>query len=422
MENLTHKSKLLSLNDAIDKIKSNFKKIGNEDVFLQNANGRCLSKSIVSKRNNPNFDASSMDGFAVNTDDYNNLKKKVNIDNNKFVSLKIIGESSAGTPYNKNIKSGEVVQIYTGAKLPSGSDAVIIQENVNLIDKSNYIKTNVTVQKNQNVRKEGLDFKIGQHFLSKGTIINARHLGAIAMTGTSWVTVTRKPLISILSTGNEIKKVGEQLLENHIPSGNNLMLAALIQEFGGIPRILETSNDDELSISNIINDALDSDLIVTTGGVSVGKYDLIQKSLLNFTKKSNEFWKIAMRPGKPLLFSKINNTPLLGLPGNPVSTGVCALIFVNIAIKKMLGNETSFPEFEKITLEGSLKNNDERMDFLRAKIKNIDGHLFAIPFERQDSSMINQFSSSDCLIIRDPFERKINNGELVKVIRFQNNI
>jgi molybdopterin molybdotransferase len=363
-----------------------------------------------------------MDGFAVNTDDYNNLKKKVNIDNNKFVSLKIIGESSAGTPYNKNIKSGEVVQIYTGAKLPSGSDAVIIQENVNLIDKSNYIKTNVTVQKNQNVRKEGLDFKIGQHFLSKGTIINARHLGAIAMTGTSWVTVTRKPLISILSTGNEIKKVGEQLLENHIPSGNNLMLAALIQEFGGIPRILETSNDDELSISNIINDALDSDLIVTTGGVSVGKYDLIQKSLLNFTKKSNEFWKIAMRPGKPLLFSKINNTPLLGLPGNPVSTGVCALIFVNIAIKKMLGNETSFPEFEKITLEGSLKNNDERMDFLRAKIKNIDGHLFAIPFERQDSSMINQFSSSDCLIIRDPFERKTNNGELVKVIRFPNNI
>jgi molybdopterin molybdotransferase len=363
-----------------------------------------------------------MDGFAVNTDDYNNLKKKVNIDNKKFVSLKIIGESSAGTPYNKKIKSGEVVQIYTGAKLPSGSDAVIIQENVNLIDKSNYIKTNVTVQKNQNVRKEGLDFKIGQHFLSKGTIINARHLGAIAMTGTSWVTVTRKPLISILSTGNEIKKVGEQLLENHIPSGNNLMLAALIQEFGGIPRILETSNDDELSISNIINDALDSDLIVTTGGVSVGKYDLIQKSLLNFTKNSNEFWKIAMRPGKPLLFSKINNTPLLGLPGNPVSTGVCALIFVNIAIKKMLGNETSFPEFEKITLEGSLKNNDERMDFLRAKIKNIDGHLFAIPFERQDSSMINQFSSSDCLIIRDPFERKINNGELVKVIRFQNNI
>ena len=362
-----------------------------------------------------------MDGFAVNTNDYNNLKKKIKIDNKEFVSLKIIGESSAGTPYNKKINSGEAVQIYTGAKLPSGTDAVIIQENVTLIKKNSHIKTNVIVQKNQNVRKKGLDLKLGQHFLSKGTIINARHLGAIAMTGTPWVTVTRKPLISILSTGNEIKKIGEQLSENHIPSGNNLMLASMIKEFGGIPRILETSNDDELSIYNIINDALDSDLIVTTGGVSIGKYDLIQKSLLNFTKNSNEFWKIAMRPGKPLLFSKINNTPLLGLPGNPVSSGVCALIFLNIAIKTMLGNDTSLPEFEKITLEGSLKKNDERMDFLRAQIKNIDGHLFAIPFEKQDSSMINQFSSSDCLIIRDPFERKINNGELVKVIRFQKN-
>jgi|TARA_B110000503_G_scaffold91114_1_gene137627 molybdopterin molybdotransferase len=362
-----------------------------------------------------------MDGFAVNTNDYNNLKKKIKIDNKEFVSLKIIGESSAGTPYNKKINSGEAVQIYTGAKLPSGTDAVIIQENVTLIKKNSHIKTNVIVQKNQNVRKKGLDLKLGQHFLSKGTIINARHLGAIAMTGTPWVTVTRKPLISILSTGNEIKKIGEQLSENHIPSGNNLMLASMIKEFGGIPRILETSNDDELSIYNIINDALDSDLIVTTGGVSIGKYDLIQKSLLNFTKNSNEFWKIAMRPGKPLLFSKINNTPLLGLPGNPVSSGVCALIFLNIAIKTMLGNDTSLPEFEKITLEGSLKKNDERMDFLRAQIKNIDGHLFAIPFEQQDSSMINQFSSSDCLIIRDPFERKINNGELVKVIRFQKN-
>ena len=243
------------------------------------------------------------------------------------------------------------------------------------------------------------------------------------MTGNVWVTVTRKPIISILSSGNEISKVGEQLTDDQIPSGNNLMLASMISELGGIPRILPIADDNELNIFNIINDALDSDLILTTGGVSVGKYDLIHKTLLNFkSKNSNEFWKIAMRPGKPLMFSKIDNTPLLGLPGNPVSSGVCALIFLNIAIKTMLGTISTFPDFENVILEGFLKKNDERMDFIRAKIKNQNGYLFAIPFERQDSSMIHQFSLADCLILRDPFEKENKNGDKIKIIRFPNNV
>jgi len=301
--------------------------------------------------------------------------------NNSFVSLKIIGESSAGFPYSKKLKCGETIRIFTGAKLPLGSDSVIIQENVTNGKNDNYIITKAIVKKHQNIRKKGLDLNKNQSVLPKGTILNSRHIGSIAMTGNVWVTVTRKPIISILSSGNEISKVGEQLTDDQIPSGNNLMLASMISELGGIPRILPIADDNELNIFNIINNALDSDLILTTGGVSVGKYDLIQKTLLNFkSKNSNEFWKIAMRPGKPLMFSKINNTPLLGLPGNPVSSGVCALIFLNIAIKTMLGTISTFPDFEKVILEGFLKKNDERMDFIRAKIKNQNGYLFAIPF------------------------------------------
>jgi molybdopterin molybdotransferase len=201
------------------------------------------------------------------------------------------------------------------------------------------------------------------------------------------------------------------------------MLAAMVSEFGGTPRILPVTDDDENNIYNIINEALDSDLILSTGGVSVGKYDLIQKALQSFKGgNKNEFWKIAMRPGKPLLFSKVNNTPLIGLPGNPVSSGVCSLIFVNIAIRSMLGITGVCPVFEKATLNVNLSVNDKRMDFVRAKINRKNGNILVTPFKKQDSSMITQFAHSDCLIVRDPFEEVKNKGELVKIIRFPNNV
>lgn len=414
-------SKLISLDVAIRNIKSNFKKISNEDVFLQNSLGRCLAKPIYSKIDNPKYDVSSMDGYAINFKDFTELNSKNN--SKKAINFKVIGESSAGNPFEKKIKNFEAVRIFTGAKVPRGCDVVIIQENVHTSSDQKYISTQSNVIKYQNIRKKGLDFKKGECIFKIGSLIKSRHIGSIAMTGQTWVTVSRKPVVSILSTGNEILRVGEQLTKDQIPSGNNLMLAAMVTQFGGIPRILPIADDNEDSIYNILNKALDSDLIVTTGGVSVGKYDLIQKALQNFEGKSqNEFWKVAMRPGKPLLFSIIDNTPLIGLPGNPVSSGVCSLIFVNVAIRSMLGITEKYPIFEKITLDGILPVNDERMDFVRAKINIEDGNLLATPINKQDSSMITQFSYSDCLIVRDPFEGFKNKGEIVKILRFPNNI
>ena len=414
-------SKLISLDVAIRNIKSNFKKISNEDVFLQNSLGRCLAEPIYSKIDNPKYDVSSMDGYAINFKDFTELSSKNN--SKKAINFKVIGESSAGNPFEKKIKNFEAVRIFTGAKVPRGCDVVIIQENVHPSSDQKYISTQSNVIKYQNIRKKGLDFKKGECIFKIGSLIKSRHIGSIAMTGQTWVTVSRKPVVSILSTGNEILRVGEQLTKDQIPSGNNLMLAAMVTQFGGIPRILPIADDNEDSIYNILNKALDSDLIVTTGGVSVGKYDLIQKALQNFEGKSqNEFWKVAMRPGKPLLFSIIDNTPLIGLPGNPVSSGVCSLIFVNVAIRSMLGITEKYPIFEKITLDGTLPVNDERMDFVRAKINIEDGNLLATPINKQDSSMITQFSYSDCLIVRDPFEGVKNKGEIVKILRFPNNI
>lgn len=415
-------SNLISLDVAIRNIKSNFKKISNEDVFLQNSLGRCLAEPIYSKIDNPKYDVSSMDGYAINFKDFTELTSNNN-NSKKTINFKVIGESSAGNPFEKKIKNFEAVRIFTGAKVPRGCDVVIIQENVRTSSDQIYISTQSNIIKYQNIRKKGLDFKKGECIFNIGSLIKSRHLGSIAMTGQTWLTVTRKPVVSILSTGNEILKVGEQLTKDQIPSGNNLMLAAMVTEFGGIPRILPIADDNEDNIYNILGKALDSDLIVTTGGVSVGKYDLIQKALKKFEDKSqNEFWKIAMRPGKPLLFSIVGNTPLIGLPGNPVSSGVCSLIFVNIAIRSMLGITEKYPIFEKVTLNGTLSVNDERMDFVRAKINIEDGYLLATPINKQDSSMITQFSYSDCLIVRDPFDGVKNKGEIVKILRFPKNI
>ena len=408
-------SDLLSLDEAINKIKSSFQKISNEDIFLKDALGRCLAKPIISEIDNPKYDVSSMDGYAVNHKDF------IKVKNSKIKKFKIVGESSAGVPYSKKINAKETVRIFTGAKLPKGSNTVIIQENVKVLNNENYIIVEETPKKNQYVRKKGLDFKRNHILFKEGTILKSRHLGSIAMTGQAWLTVSRKPTVSILSTGNEILKVGEQISKDKIPSGNSLMLASMVQEFGGIARILPVAKDNLQDIYEILENALDSDLIITTGGVSVGKYDLIQKALSKFKNKI-EFWKIAMRPGKPLLFSKINNTPLIGLPGNPVSSGVCSLIFVNIAIRKMLGDNSYFPLLENGILNGNMSKNDKRLDFVRAKSSYNNGVLNVTPFNLQDSSMITNFSRADCLIVRDPFEKSVSNGENVKVLKFPNNI
>ena len=334
-------SDLLSLDEAINKIKSSFQKISNEDIFLKDALGRCLAKPIISEIDNPKYDVSSMDGYAVNYRDFTYFE------DNTIKKFKIVGESSAGIPYLKKINSLETVRIFTGAKLPKGSNTVIIQEDAKVSNDGHYIIIEESPKKNQFVRKKGLDFKKNNLLFKAGTILKSRHLGSIAMTGQAWLTVSRKPTVSILSTGNEILKVGEQISKDKIPSGNSLMLASMVQEFGGIARILPVAKDNLQDIYEILENALDSDLIITTGGVSVGKYDLIQKALSKFKNKI-EFWKIAMRPENLLLFSKINNTPLIGLPGNPVSSGVCSLIFVNIAIRKMLGDNSYFPLWKMV--------------------------------------------------------------------------
>ena len=399
------KKELLSVDQAISAIVKNISLSKKEEkIKLSDSLGRILSKNVISKRNNPSEDTSAMDGFAINSMNYTN-------------EFKIIGESSAGNPFKGKVGKNETVQIFTGSFLPKGTNTVIIQENVKNIN-SDIITNTVLFEKNQNVRKRGIDLKLGQIVVKKNTLINSRIISSIAMSNNDNVYVKKKPVIGILSTGNEIVDVGKISEKNQIPSGNNLMISSMVKVFGGTPKILPIAKDKTKDIEKILNKNLDCEFFVSSGGASIGKYDLL-KSI--FDKKKNttnlHFWKIAMRPGKPLIFAKYKNVPLLGLPGNPVSAGVCSLIFLRASINKILGINEFFPDLHVGILNGELKKNDQRLDFVRAYFDKNDKNKI-IPFSKQDSSMINLFSKCDCLILRKPFEKKALKNTKIYFIKF----
>ena len=398
-------NELISVEQAIKKIVVQFDKLEDEDVELTNSIGRISAEPIFSQTFNPITNVSSMDGYAISS-------------NNNDSYFKIVGESSAGNPFTGQVRKKETVAIYTGAHLPKGTDTVIIQENVKkkgsnieLIDK-NY-------KKYQFVRKKGLDFKKGDIVLKNNKTINSRNIGSIAMSGNYWINVIRKPIIGILSTGNEISKVGNLPSKNQIPSGNLVMLSSIVKTLGGIPRLLPIAEDNKKSLKKILEKNLDCNLLLTTGGASVGKYDKLKSIFEDKTKNTKiNFYKVAMRPGKPLIFGKYKGTPLLGLPGNPVSAGVCSLIFLNAIMNKMKGIKSFFPRVYKGKLSEPISTNDRRMDFMRGIYFVNDAETLLTPFEKQDSSMTSLFSEANCLIIRKPYEEKIDKGQIAKFIKF----
>ena len=399
------KNNLISVKKAISNIVSKIPAIKkNEKVNLYECFGRILSKPVISKRNNPNEDVSAMDGFAINI---KNMK-------NKFT---IIGESKAGKPFKKTVKKNETVQIFTGAFLPKGTNSIVVQEDVRYINNKEIIVSK-KLKKKQHIRKKGVDLKIGQIVANEDEKINSRKIASIAMSGCSTLFIKKKPVIGVISTGDELQNIGDRYSKYKIINGNNLMISSIINVSGGSPRLLPIAPDNIHKIEEILNANLNCDLFVSTGGASVGKYDFLH-NILNKNNKQTyvDFWKIAMRPGKPLIFGRYKNIPILGLPGNPVSAGICSLLFLRAAINKLLGLKEFFPEIFQGVLKGSLNKNDNRMDFVRAIYDKNDKNKI-IPFKKQDSSMMNMFSKCECLIVREPFEDRKKPLDKIKYIKF----
>jgi molybdopterin molybdotransferase len=390
---------MISVAEATQRIAGAFSPLDGETVELMNACGRMLVEPITAKLDQPPAPVSSMDGYAVRSAEAGAI-------------LKITGTSPAGRPFAGHVGTGEAVRIFTGGVVPDGADSIVIQEDTEASGDAVTIKS--ASRPGQHIRPAGLDFKKGQTLAATGQRLTARDLSLLAAGDVARVTVRRKPRIAFVATGDELSRPGEARKPGGIVASSGYALAAMIAAWGGDARDLGILPDSEEAIASLPTLAADADIIVTLGGASVGDHDLVQKALgpKGFVL---DFWKIAMRPGKPLIFGRLGETPLLGLPGNPVSTLVCARLFLKPAILTMLGTSTDEPALTA-RLARDLPANDARQDYLRAKIDIRDGERWADPFAVQDSSMLSPLAAADALVIRAPHAPAVAAGDAVAVL------
>ena len=398
-------SKLLPVAEALARVTAAFAPLPGEQISVADCLGRVLDEDVHARVSHPPVAVSAMDGYAVRSPDTAN----------PTVVLRLIGSAPAGGAYGGTVGPGETVRIFTGGPVPDGADAIVIQEDT--VAEGGKITMKTAVPAGRYVRPAGLDFSRGDLGIGAGQRMTPRHIGLAAAMNLPWLSVRRRPRIALLATGDEIVRPGDPLGPNRIVASNTLALSALIAEAGGIAVDLGIARDNEESLRRMAAGATGADLLVTTGGVSVGEHDLVQR-ILGDAGLDLDFWRIAMRPGKPLMFGRIDRTPMLGVPGNPVSALVCGMIFIRPAIDVMLGLGGNPLPPETAVLGGDLGANDERQDYLRAYLmREPSGDLRATPFDKQDSSMMSNLSAAGCLIVRPAHAVAAQAGDRVKIIR-----
>ncbi|MFO0987838.1 MAG: gephyrin-like molybdotransferase Glp [Alphaproteobacteria bacterium] len=395
---------MISVAEARRRILAAIAPVGSEQVSLAHAAGRTLAADAVARLTQPPNAVSAMDGYAVRAADAAKVP----------VTLKVVGIAPAGRPFAGRVGAGEAVRIFTGAPVPEGADAVVIQEDTEARDGAVLVKEAALL--GRHIRRAGLDFKAGDALLHAGRVLSPRDVGLCAAMNVPWLTVRRKPRVAILATGDEIVQPGEALGPGQIVSSNAWALAAFVDANGGEAINIGIAPDEKATLKTMAEQARGADLLVTTGGASVGDHDLVQ-SALGEIGLALDFWKIAMRPGKPLMFGKLGAAPLLGLPGNPVSSLVCSLLFLAPMLAKFLGRAETEPRRITARLGADLRENDRREDYLRATLERaLDGGLLAVPFRAQDSSMMATLARADGLIVRAPLAPALKAGDTVELI------
>jgi molybdopterin molybdotransferase len=396
---------MISVEEARRRLLAPLRPLGPEQVALSEAVGRTLAEAVTARRTQPPWPVSAMDGYAVRAADVTGVPTR----------LRVVGTVPAGQAYGRALRAGEAVRIFTGAPMPEDADAVVIQEDTER--EGDFVVVREAPPRGHYVRGAGLDFREGEAGLSAGRRLTPRDIGLAAAMNRPWLLVHRKPRVAILPTGDEVVMPGDPVGPNQIVSSNGLALAALVAECGGVPLHLPIAPDDSDSLQRIATAAGGADLLVTTGGASVGEHDLVRDAL-GASGLALDFWKIAMRPGKPLMVGRYRDTPMLGLPGNPVSSLVCGLLFLKPAIERLSGLATTELPPLHARLAVPLPANDERQDYLRATLAWApDGSLEAQPFARQDSSMMSLLARSDCLVVRPPGAPPAAAGDRVEVVR-----
>jgi molybdopterin molybdotransferase len=395
---------MIAVEEALRRLLDPLRPVGTEQVAVTAALGRVLAEDLAARRTQPPFDASAMDGYAVRAADVARVP----------ATLRIVGAVPAGQSFAGHIGPGEAVRIFTGAPVPEGADAIVIQEDTERTGDTVLVKEAGIV--GRHIRPAGLDFREGAIGLRAGTRLNARDVGLAAAMNRPFLSLRRRPRIAILPTGDEIVMPGDPIGPSQIVSSNGIALAAFVSAIGGEPILLDIAPDDADAMRSIAGGARGADMLLTTGGASVGEHDLV-KDALGADGLVLDFWKIAMRPGKPLMVGDWRGTPMIGLPGNPVSALVCAHLFVKPAVERLLGQRAAGTAGKTARLARALPANDRRQDYLRARLASgPDGELEATPFDKQDSSMLSLLAQADCLLVRPPFAPAAAKGDRVSMI------
>jgi len=397
---------VISVEEALSRLLTPLEKLPLEQVSIVDGLGRVLAEDVAARRTQPPFAVSAMDGYAVRAEDLAAVP----------VELRIVAEVPAGAGFGGHVGPGEAARIFTGAPLPAGTDTIVIQEDTQR--DGDRVRVIEGAAHGRYVRREGLDFGESDVLLRAGRRLTARDIGLLAAMNRPWLFVHRRPRIGILSTGDEIVMPGDPIGPHQIVSSNSLALAAFVAVCGGIPVSVGNAPDDPEALRQIAAATRGVDLLVTTGGASVGDHDLVRDAL-GADGLELDFWQIAMRPGKPLMVGSYRGTPMVGLPGNPVSTLVCALLFLRPALERLSGAAPAAEAAPTARLGAPLPKNDRRQDYLRSRLAlAADGTLEVFPFEVQDSSMMRLMATADCLVVRPPLAPAIAAGALVPIVLF----
>ncbi len=397
---------MISVKTAYDRIVGPAVPLSTERLALADCGGRVLSGAIKARRSQPGCDVSAMDGYAVNSGDLKGDETQ----------LKLVGVSAAGAPYSGSLQSGKTVRIYTGAAVPKGADQVIMQENTGPSEAG--IFTDVAPKPGDHIRLQGYDFEEKQIVLEAGTYITAKSLGVAASAGHSHLMVFRQPRIALLATGDELVAPEATTFAPHETVNSTVpQLMVMIRSIGADAIDLGQAGDDINSLRRAITSAKDADILVTIGGASVGDRDHMQEALAA-EGMTLDFWKVAMKPGKPLIFGTRNGQHILGLPGNPASAFVCATIFLLPLIDKLMGRPAPMPSGIQLPSATDLPANGPRQNYMRARLIGGPGERHVDAAVSQDSGQLSVLAQSDGLIVRPPNADAVTAGDSVPFIPF----
>ena len=409
---------MLTVEEALEKILGEVETLEAESVPILDTMGQVLAEDIRSDINVPPLDNSAMDGYAVRSADTQNAAEKTP----KY--LKVIDTVMAGAISKKKVISGTAIRIMTGAPIPTGADGVVQFEHTDETKNKDNTRVGVleAIKPGQNVRKAGEDIKRGTTLLRKGTVIRPSEIGLLASLGYGKARVIRRPVAAVLSTGNELVELDNPLPEGKIYDSNLYSIAALVKKYGCVPKILGITHDHEAETANKIKQAQDADMLLTTGGVSMGDYDLVKDILARDHKMI--FWQVKVKPGKPLAFGKIKgrdrnggerSIPHLGLPGNPVSCIVGFELFVRPALLKMMGKKNYDKPIVTAIMEENVTNDSGRRLYDRAVIEKRDSHYYARLTGPQGSGILTSMSLANALVVI-PEEKTIKKGGAVQAL------